>query len=62
MQMKSDGAEIDDAVGMQVYGDWIRFRDGEGALVKIPPYVIKNLMMFAYDNAHEFSVDAWVEE
>jgi len=24
MQMKSDGAEIDDAVGMQVYGDWLR--------------------------------------
>jgi hypothetical protein len=62
MQMKSDGAEIDDAVGMQVYGDWLRFRDGEGALVKIPLYVIKNLMMFAAAHAHEFSVDAWVEE
>jgi hypothetical protein len=47
MNIKHDGAEIDDATNMQVYGEWIKFTDGEGATVKIPPSVIKKLMDFA---------------
>jgi hypothetical protein len=47
MNIRHDGAEIDDAINMQVYGEWIKFTDGEGATVKIPPSVIKKLMDFA---------------
>ena len=46
MQLRSDGAEIDDAVGMQVYGDWIKFTDGEGAIVKIAIDVVLELAEF----------------
>jgi len=58
MNIKHDGAEIDDATNMQVYGEWIKFTDGEGATVKIPPSVIKNLMDFALDNKSEFYNEA----
>ena len=59
MNIKHDGAEIDDATNMQVYGEWIKFTDGEGATVKIPPSVIKKLMDFALDNKSEFYNEAW---
>ena len=37
MNINSDGAEIDAVRRMQVYGDWIKFTDGEGSDVKITP-------------------------
>lgn len=62
MNINDDGVEIDSVGRMEVYGDWVRFTDGEGAPVKIPPYVIKKLMDFAIGNANKFEADAWVEE
>lgn len=35
MNINSDGAEIDGARNIEVYGDWIKFTDGEGATVKL---------------------------
>ena len=58
MNINSDGAEIDAATDMEVYGDWIRFVDGEGATVKIDPYVVKQLMDFALANKVETSETA----
>ena len=55
MNINSDGAEIDAATDMEVYGDWIKFVDGEGATVKIDPYVVKQLMDFALANKVETS-------
>ena len=55
MNIDSDGAEIDAARDMEVYGDWIKFVDGEGATVKIDPYVVKQLMDFALANKVEIS-------
>ena len=53
MNINSDGAEIDAATDMEVYGDWIKFTDGEGSTVKIDPYVVKQLMDFALANKVE---------
>ena len=58
MNINSDGAEIDAATDMEVYGDWIKFVDGEGATVKIDPYVVKQLMDFALANKVETSETA----
>ena len=33
MNLGSDGAEIDAVRRMQVYGEWIKFVDGEGSTV-----------------------------
>jgi len=55
MNINSDGAEIDAARDMEVYGDWIRFVDGEGAIVKIDPEVVKQLMDFVTANKVEIS-------
>ena len=59
MNINTDGAEIDGAKTMEVYGDWIKFIDGEGATVKVTPGVIKKLMMFALENVQAFDDDAW---
>ena len=61
MNFNSDGAEIDDVKHMEVYGDWLKFTDGEGATVKIAAYVLKKLMMFALENATEFNEGSWNE-
>jgi hypothetical protein len=53
MNINSDGAEIDAARDMEVYGDWIKFVDGEGATVKIDTEVVKQLMGFAMANKVE---------
>ena len=53
MNINSDGAEIDAATDMEVYGDWIKFVDGEGATVKIDPSVIRELYEFATANTVE---------
>ena len=53
MNINSDGAEIDAATDMEVYGDWIKFVDGEGATVKIDPSVIRELHEFATANTVE---------
>ena len=53
MNINSDGAEIDGARDIEVDGDWIKFTDGEGASVKIDPYVVKQLMGFALSNKAE---------
>ena len=55
MNVNSDGAEIDAARDMEVYGDWIRFVDGEGSIVKIDPEVVKQLMDFVTANKVEIS-------
>ena len=59
MNINSDGAEIDAARDMEVYGDWIRFVAGEGSHVKITPGVIKALYEFAMAHAEEFDEEAW---
>ena len=59
MNINSDGAEIDNARKLQVYGDWIRFVDGEGSDVKITPGVIKQLMVFALEHVTKFDEGAW---
>ena len=59
MNINADGAEIDAARDIEVYGDWIKFTDGEGATVKIVPSVIRKLYEFATDHAKEFDEGAW---
>jgi hypothetical protein len=59
MNINSDGVEIDAATDMEVYGDWIKFVDGEGATVKIDPSVIRKLYEFAMAHAEEFDEGAW---
>jgi len=59
MIITDDGAEIDSAIDLEVYGDWIKFTDGEGAVVKIPPSVVKQLLEFAMANESEFDERAW---
>jgi hypothetical protein len=51
--------EIDGATNMEVYGDWIKFTDGEGAAVKITPRVVKKLLEFAIANEGAFDEGAW---
>ena len=58
MNINSDGAEIDAARDIEVYGDWIKFTDGERSTVKIDPYVVKQLMDFALANKVETSETA----
>ena len=59
MNIDSDGAEIDEANDMQVYGDWVKFVDGEGSVIKIPPDVILKLMVFCLNNHSKFDDTAW---
>ncbi len=59
MNLCSDGAEIDNARKMQVYGDWIKFVDGEGSTVKITPGVVKQLLVFALEHINEFEDGVW---
>ena len=59
MIINDDGAEIDRATNMEVYGDWIKFTDGEGATVKMLPSVVKQLLEFAMANKGEFTEEAW---
>lgn len=59
MNFSSDGLEIDDVTVMEVYGEWLKFTDGEGATVKITPIVVKALMIFALDNFEKFDKGAW---
>jgi hypothetical protein len=59
MIITEDGAEIDSAIDLEVYGDWIKFTDGEGAVVKITPGVVKQLLEFAMANESKFYDGAW---
>ena len=59
MNISSDGAEIDNVRKMQVYGDWIKFVDGEGSIVKITPGVVKQLLVFALEHINEFEDEVW---
>jgi hypothetical protein len=59
MIVNDDGAEIDSAKDFEVYGDWIKFTDGEGAVVKITPSAVKQLLEFAMANESEFDEGAW---
>jgi hypothetical protein len=59
MIIDDDGAEIDGAKDFEVCGEWIKFTDGEGAVVKITPSVVKQLMEFAMANESEFDEGAW---
>ena len=59
MQINVDGVEIENVDRMEVYGDWVKFTDNDGAVIKIPPYVIKELLAFALEHAEEFPKDAW---
>jgi len=61
MNINFDGAEIDSAKQIEVYGEWIKFIDGEGSTVKIPPFVIRSLMVFALQHVKEFEDGAWDE-
>jgi hypothetical protein len=46
MNINDDGAEIDRAENVELYGDWIKFTDGEGASVKIAIDVVLELAEF----------------
>jgi hypothetical protein len=46
MNINYDGAEIDRAKNVELYGDWIKFTDGEGASVKIAIDVVLELAEF----------------
>ena len=46
MNVNDDGVEIDRAENTELYGDWIKFTDGEGATVKIEIDVILELHDF----------------
>lgn len=59
MNINSDGAEIEVAVNMEVYGEWIKFTDGTGAPIKITPSAVKALMIFALNNFEKFEEGAW---
>jgi hypothetical protein len=59
MNLSSDGAEIDAVRRVQVYGEWIKFVDGEGSTVKITPGVVMRLMTFALEHINEFEDGAW---
>jgi hypothetical protein len=59
MNFSYDGFEIDEVVNMEVYGDWLRFTDSEGATVKITPNAVKTLMIFAINNFEKFDKGAW---
>jgi hypothetical protein len=59
MNFSSDGFEIDDVTDMEVYGEWLKFIDGEGATVKIAPIVVRKLMVFAINNFENFDKGAW---
>lgn len=59
MNINYDGAEIEYANDLEVYGEWIKFTDGDGSVIKIPPNVIKKLMVFALEHATEFGEGAW---
>jgi hypothetical protein len=59
MNLGSDGAEINDVRWTEVYGDWIKFIDGEGSTVKITPRVVKQLLFFALEHLNEFGEGAW---
>jgi len=59
MNFSSDGFEIDDVTVMEVYGEWLKFTDADGAAVKITPMVVKTLMIFALNNFEKFDKGAW---
>ena len=59
MNINFDGTEIDSAVDMEVYGEWIKFTDDLGANIKITPSVVKALMIFALNNFEKFDEGAW---
>lgn len=59
MNIAFDGAEVDAASDPEVYGEWVRFTDGEGALVKVTPSVLMALFAFAVAHAKEFEDGAW---
>lgn len=61
MQVKADGVEIDSAKDMEAYGEWLKFTDGDGATVKMLPYLIKQLHEFALAHKDEFYPGAWDE-
>ena len=61
MQVKADGVEIDSAKDMEAHGDWLKFTDGDGAAVKMPPYLIHQLSYFAVAHQDEFYPEAWEE-
>jgi hypothetical protein len=46
MNINNDGVEIDRAENTELYGDWIKFTDGEGASVKIAIDVVLELAEF----------------
>jgi hypothetical protein len=59
MNIGPDGAEIDGAKDFEVYGEWIKFTDGEGSTVKITPSVVAALMVFAVKHVNDFEEGAW---
>ena len=59
MNIGPDGAEIDFAKDFEVYGEWIKFTDGEGSTVKITPNMVAALMVFAVNHVNNFEEGAW---
>ena len=59
MKLTSDGAEIEGANKLEVYGDWIKFEDDEGTVIKIDPNVVRQLTIFMLRKLNEFSKGVW---
>lgn len=59
MNINSDGLEIEDVCEMEVYGEWIKFTDGDGATIKISPSAVRRLIIFALERITHFEEEVW---
>jgi hypothetical protein len=59
MKLSSDGAEIEGANKIEVYGDWIMFEDDHGATILIDPNVVRQLAIFMLAQINAFDKGVW---
>ena len=59
MKLNSDGAEIEGANNIEVYGDWIMFEDDHGTTIKIDPNVVRQLTIFLLRKLNAFDKGVW---
>ena len=59
MKLSSDGAEIEGAHKIEVYGDWIMFVDNDGSTIKIDPNVVRQLTIFMLGQINAFDKGVW---
>jgi hypothetical protein len=59
MKLSSDGAEIEGARNLEVYGDWIKFEDNSGTTIKIDPNVVRQLTIFLLGQLGTMNRGVW---